>query len=101
VFNDPTTVTDVTVTAAIEADSSAFVWESSDDGERWDVIATTHREALRPDRTTPFTLTTPATARMLRLRAVVPLELRQLEFFDLSGLPALGSAMTQGKVQGS
>ncbi|GAT71740.1 alpha-1,2-mannosidase [Microbacterium sp. HM58-2] len=87
-FRAPTKVTEVSMTAAAEAPADAVVWESSDDGVRWAAVPTTHSEALHADRTTPFAFTRPVTARMLRVRAVAPLALTQLELFDLGGDPA-------------
>ncbi|MEU6861194.1 glycoside hydrolase domain-containing protein [Glycomyces sp. NPDC046736] len=79
-FERSVRVTDVTVTA--ESDGE-FVWEASDDGTRWRPLTTTHTEALHADRTTPFTFAEPVEARMLRVRAVSALSLRQLELFNL------------------
>ncbi|MEU5870791.1 GH92 family glycosyl hydrolase [Glycomyces sp. NPDC047369] len=75
-------VSDVTVTAH-EDSSARLVWEASDDGVAWTEVPTTHAEPLLPDRTTPFAFAEPVTAVSLRLRALDPLALRQLECFDL------------------
>ena len=81
-------MTDVTVTPAEEVSAGALIWEASDDGAQWDAVPMTHTESLIADRTTPFALTRPVTARMLRVRAAAPLALNQLELFDLGGEPA-------------
>ncbi|MFC4334219.1 glycoside hydrolase domain-containing protein [Salininema proteolyticum] len=85
-FDEPGRITDVTVTTAPGDDTaaSALVWESSDDGVAWREVPTTHVEALRGDRTTPFAFVEAVTARMLRVRAVEACGLRQLELFDLA-----------------
>ena len=84
-FDLPCTVTDATITAADETPADAWVWQASDDGREWRDIATTHRQALPAERTTPFTFAEPVTARMLRVHATAaPLALRQIELFDLS-----------------
>lgn len=84
-FPAPCTVTDVTVTAAEQASAGAWIWEASDDGSAWRPVPTTHDETLSPDRTTPFAFSAPVVARMLRVRALAPLVLGQLELFDLTG----------------
>jgi len=89
------TVTDVTLTAAQPAAAGAWIWEASDDGTEWRPVPTTHAERLLPDRTTPFTFATPVVARMIRVRALIPLLLGQLEFFDLTGLD--GAPLSRGK----
>ena len=83
VFDAPRTVTDVTITTAVDAPAEGWSWQASDDGELWRDIPTTHREALPADRTTPLRFMEPVTARMLRLHASAPIALRQLELFDL------------------
>lgn len=84
-FDSPCTVTDATITTADETPADAWVWQASDDGREWRDIATTHRQALPAERTTPFTFAEPVTARMLRVHATAaPLALRQIELFDLS-----------------
>ncbi|MFJ4046129.1 GH92 family glycosyl hydrolase [Microbacterium sp. NPDC089987] len=84
-FDSPCTFTDVTITAADETPADAWVWQASDDGQQWRDVATTHREPLPADRTTPFTFAKPVTARMLRVHATAaPLALRQIELYDLS-----------------
>lgn len=83
-FDEVRSVTDVTITAAADTAADAYVWEAGDSDGDWREIATTHREPLLSDRTTPFTFAEPVTARRLRVRAVNgPLTLRQLELFDL------------------
>ncbi|MFD5214406.1 glycoside hydrolase domain-containing protein [Microbacterium sp. NPDC058345] len=83
-FDRPHRVTDVTITAACNAPDDAVAWQASDDGETWRDVATTHREPLIADRTTPFQFAVPVTARMLRVRArSASVTLRQLELFDL------------------
>jgi len=84
-FPTPRAVTDVTVTAAEHTPVGAWIWEASDDGSAWHPVPTTHREALLPNRTTPFAFSSPPIARMLRVRALGPLVLGQLELFDLAG----------------
>lgn len=75
-------VSDATVTTAEDA-GEALVWEASDDGIGWHALPTTHTEALHADRTTPFTFAEAVTARMVRVRAIAPVSLHQLELFDL------------------
>ncbi|MEU6250565.1 GH92 family glycosyl hydrolase [Glycomyces sp. NPDC047010] len=81
-FPEPRRVSDVTVTAGEDA-AACLAWEASEDGVTWAAIPTTHTEALQADRTTPFSFTEPVKARMLRVRALAPVSLRQLELFDL------------------
>ena len=85
-FPAPRAVTDVTMTAVQAAAAGSWIWEASEDGSEWRPVPTTHTEPLIPARTTPFALETPVVARMLRVRAVAPLALAQLELFDLAGL---------------
>ncbi len=85
-FPAPRAVTDVTMTAAQAAAAGSWIWEASDDGSEWRPVPTTHTEPLIPDRTTPFAFPAPVVARMLRVRALAPLALGQLELFDLTGL---------------
>lgn len=94
-FRAPCTVTDVTLTTAQPAAAGEWIWEASDDGIEWRPAPTTHAERLLPDRTTPFTFGTPVVARMIRVRALAPLMLGQLEFFDLAGLD--GAPPARGK----
>jgi len=92
-FPAPRTVTDVTLTAARDTAHTAWVWQASDDGRTWHDIATTHRESLPADRTTPFTFAEPVTARMLRVHATAgALTLRQIELFDLASPPEFEEA---------
>ncbi|SFR61030.1 alpha-1,2-mannosidase, putative [Microbacterium azadirachtae] len=86
-FAAPTTVTDVTLTAVAHTSADALAWERSTDGETWIPISTTHREDLPADRTVPFVFAAPVTTALLRVRATVPVVLRQIELFDL-GDPA-------------
>lgn len=83
VFDEPVTVSDVTVTGAGDAPAGVLRWQASDDGILWHDLETTHSEPLPADRTTPFALTAPVTARMLRALASEPVTLRQLELFAL------------------
>lgn len=85
-FAAPTTVTDATLTAVAATPAEALVWETSADGETWNPVATTHREELPADRTVPFTFAAPVIAGMLRVRATLPVVLRQIELFDLGDL---------------
>lgn len=87
-FAAPTTVTDVTLTAVTTTPADALVWERSADGGTWIPVATTHREELPADRTVPFTFAASVATVMLRVRAVSPVVLRQIELFDL-GDPAV------------
>lgn len=90
-FPEPRRVSDVTVTAAAAAGAASFEVERSEDGAAWLPVATTHREPLRTDRTTPFALSAPVVARFWRVRANEPLALLQLELFDLvEPAPATG-----------
>lgn len=82
-FGTPRRVTDLTLTVLDAADSAGFTVEHSDDGLVWVAAATTHREPLPADRTTPFQLATAVVARFWRTRATAPTRLRQVEFFDL------------------
>ncbi|MGN8025395.1 glycoside hydrolase domain-containing protein [Microbacterium sp. 22242] len=98
-FDAPRIVTDVTITAADPAPAGGWVWEASDDGSVWIPAPTTHAEPLLADRTTPFSFSGPVRARMLRLRALAPLSLRQLELFDLTDLddlPIVGQGAPAG-----
>ena len=82
-FPEPRRVTDLTVTGAEAVEAGAFEVEWSADGDAWLPVATTHREPLPANRTTPFTLSRSVVARCWRWRATVPLVLVQLELFDL------------------
>ena len=82
-FGTPRRVTDLTLTVLDAADLGSAVVEHSNDGATWQKAATTHREPLPANRTTPFQLTEPMTARYWRVRAHTPLRLRQLELFEL------------------
>ncbi|MFB9660279.1 glycoside hydrolase domain-containing protein [Glycomyces mayteni] len=81
-FPEPRRVSDATVTAG-EDTAAGLIWEASDDGRAWTPVATTHAEALSADRTTPFSFAEPVATAMLRVRALAPVSLRQLELFDL------------------
>ena len=76
-------MTDLTLTVLDAADLGSAVVEHSNDGATWQKAATTHREPLPANRTTPFQFTEPMTARYWRVRAHTPLRLRQLELFEL------------------
>lgn len=82
-FGVPQRVTDLTLTTLQAVGSDALVAECSDDGLTWREAPTTHREPLPANRTTPFQLVNPIVARHWRLRAARPVQLRQLELFDL------------------
>ncbi|MFT4297345.1 MAG: glycoside hydrolase family 92 protein [Micropruina sp.] len=81
-FGTPHQVTDLTVTTLDAAAGDWFTVEHSDNGLSWREASTTHREPLPANRTTPFQLAIPTSARYWRLRAVTPVRLRQLELFD-------------------
>ncbi|MEV7619559.1 glycoside hydrolase domain-containing protein [Microbacterium sp. NPDC089321] len=92
-FPAPRTVTDVTLTAGEPAAEGDWLWQASDDGRTWRELATTHREPLPAERTTPFTFAEPVTARMLRVHATArALTLRQIELFDLASPPEFEEA---------
>ena len=82
-FGGSQRVSDLTVTTVEPAPAGAFVLESSDDLSGWREVPLTDAAALPGDRTTPFQLAAPQAARYWRVRAVVPLVLRQVELFDL------------------
>ncbi|WP_309104201.1 glycoside hydrolase domain-containing protein [Microbacterium sp.] len=82
-FTRPRRISDVTVTAAAGADSSALHWEALTPEGTWGAVSTTHRSPLPPDRTTAFTLVSAVTTTAIRVRTSAPVVLRQLEFFDL------------------
>ncbi|WP_262001770.1 GH92 family glycosyl hydrolase [Microbacterium sp. Mcb102] len=82
-FEEPRGVTDVSVTVAATASSSALRWEAEGTDGQWMPVTMTHRAELPADRTTPFTLTARTVTSALRVRAVAEVTLRQLEIFDL------------------
>ncbi len=84
-FDEPTVVTDVTLTVAKPAAVRSLMWEASVDGETFVPVATTHIEALHPDRTTPFRISNPQRWRAIRVAALVPVVLTQIELYALDG----------------
>lgn len=82
-FGAPQQVTDLTLTAPGRTDPDAWAVEHSEDGLTWHESATTHHEPLPPNRTTPFQLASPVTARHWRVRVTTPTDLKQIELFDL------------------
>lgn len=98
-FDEPKRVTDITVTAAADVAANALSLEYSHHGHVWHALPLTHSEELPPNRTTPFSLVdsaataslTPPTARLWRLRAMVPVHLRQIEFFSLAPTPEVAT----------
>ncbi|WP_336500297.1 glycoside hydrolase domain-containing protein [Microbacterium paraoxydans] len=82
-FPSPRALTDITVTSCEPAAAGALRWEMEGADGGWHVLATTHREDLAPDRTTPFTLETRVVTSAVRVRAEAEVTLRQVELFDL------------------
>lgn len=90
-FGTPVRVSDLTITVLDAAAPDCLVVEHSDDALVWRQASSTHREALPANRTTPFQLARPVTARHWRLRARTAARLRQLELFDSHCDHAAGS----------
>lgn len=82
-FSEPRGISDLTVTAVAPASASALRWEMLGPDEKWVPVRTTHRAALLPNRTTPFTLATRIVTSALRVRAEAEVTIRQVELFDL------------------
>lgn len=82
-FEQPVSVTDVTVTCVADVAAGSLHWQAADDEGAWQDIPTTHTERLPADRTTPFRFAETVTARKVRIRASAPVVLRQLELFAL------------------
>ncbi|MEO7587479.1 MAG: GH92 family glycosyl hydrolase [Arachnia sp.] len=87
-FDEPVPVTDVTVTAASSVGAGSLVWEASADGDTFTIVPTTHDEALLPNRTTPFRLGAMGPWRAVRVRALSPVTLSQVELFALDDATA-------------
>lgn len=86
-WESPVTITDVTLTLGRSGIGShaldVLEWQSSTDGEQWDVMALTHAEPLLPDRTTPAEVAHPRAVRAVRVCARARVDVRQLEAFAL------------------
>jgi hypothetical protein len=82
-FPHPIIVTDITLTTLDASSAGCWEVERSDDGEQWERVAPTHREALPSGRTTPFQLSEPRAACCWRIRFDAPVRLAQVEFFSL------------------
>ncbi|WP_199711282.1 glycoside hydrolase domain-containing protein [Tessaracoccus antarcticus] len=87
-FDEPVGVTDVTLTAAGPAAVGSLVWEVSVDGETFTTVRTTHDEALLPHRTTPFRLGATGLWQAVRVCAMSPVALSQIELFALDDVAA-------------
>ncbi|WP_047524483.1 GH92 family glycosyl hydrolase [Microbacterium sp. ZOR0019] len=82
-FPEARGISDVTVTTTGSASSAALRWEVLGPDGHWRPLALTHREELRADRTTPFTLVDRTVTPALRVRAESEVTIRQIELFDL------------------
>ncbi|WP_136035134.1 GH92 family glycosyl hydrolase [Microbacterium sp. PF5] len=83
-------ITDVSVTAVTATPASGWHWEVERADGGWERVAAAHAEALRPDRTTPFTLAARTVTPAIRLCADAEVTIRQLELFALA--PVTSSA---------
>lgn len=72
------------MTSASSVAPGSLVWEASADGGTFTPVPTTHDEALLPNRTTPFRLGATGPWRGVRVRAISPVTLSQIELFALA-----------------